>query len=149
MIDKGLVQVWFPLEQEHGYPPADVEGIWATPMGGCLYQLENIPFFANGVSRADQVEAHSDGTRLVAGRLAKDGGHSTLRVVVYDESMVLAHRAALEDLGCACEQSETPNLFSVDVPPETDLGRVVDYLGYQHSIDALDFEESALAGTTR
>ena len=43
--------VWFRLDQdEDGYPPVQTESVWAIPFGEGTYILDNVPFFAEGVS---------------------------------------------------------------------------------------------------
>jgi hypothetical protein len=38
-------------------PDGDIETLWADPLGGDLYALDNLPWYAYGVSVEDVVEA--------------------------------------------------------------------------------------------
>lgn len=45
------VKVVVALEQdEDDYPPATYENLWARPVEAKLYKIDNIPFFAMGIS---------------------------------------------------------------------------------------------------
>jgi hypothetical protein len=47
----GFARVRFRLEQdEDGWPPAESEGLWAVPLGGNAYRIDNTPWFARNVA---------------------------------------------------------------------------------------------------
>ena len=52
---------------EDGYPPASGETLWATALGDGTYRIDNIPFFATGVSLGDVVEAEMIDCRRLRG----------------------------------------------------------------------------------
>lgn len=56
------------------------------------------------------------------------GGHSTVRVIVYEVDRVAELRSKLSGLGCATELSNVPSFFSVDVPADVDFSGVVNFL---------------------
>jgi len=120
---ENLVKIFFELQQdEEGYPPVTCESVWATPVAQGLYRLGNIPFFARGVAYEDVVSAvrMDDGT-LGFVEVVRPSGHSTLRVIAYEESDAPVLRHKLEEIGCDTEQSHIPNLFAVDVPSSVSL----------------------------
>jgi hypothetical protein len=113
-------------------PGGEFETIWATPVGVNQYRLENSPFFAYRVSWLDVVEAFADQTGLpVVQRRVEKSGHRTVRLILVpgvDEAPERQH--VLDDLnalGCTYE-GYNPRYFSIDIPPETPLEPVVDYL---------------------
>jgi hypothetical protein len=55
---EGLVKIVFSLEQdEDGYPPVKTESLWAKPKADGSFELDNTPFYAQGISRKDIVAA--------------------------------------------------------------------------------------------
>lgn len=146
-------KVWFRLQQdEDGYPPAQVETVWAVPFSEGTYVLENVPFFAQGVSLGDMISTteDSDGRRWFNG-VVKPSDHSTVRVSVFRESSdprpleerVAALRHRFTELGCTTELSHVSGLFAVDVPAAVDYDRVGDLLE-EGKDGSWDYEEASL-----
>lgn len=55
------VKILFELVQdEDGYPPVGVEGMWGAPLANGNALLDNIPFYARGVSSGDEVRTRTD-----------------------------------------------------------------------------------------
>ena len=75
------VKIQFELEQdEDGYPPYTVENLWALEQSDG-YELDNIPWYAKGVSCGDMIAASPDGDgRLTFNKVLRRSGNSTLRV---------------------------------------------------------------------
>ncbi|MGA7538935.1 MAG: DUF4265 domain-containing protein [Steroidobacteraceae bacterium] len=126
------------------YPPADWEHLWAIPRGADHFELDNIPFFAKGVAAGDLVAAQRDDNQLVFERVIQPGGHSTVRVIMFDPDQKAVIRGELEQLGCETEGSHLPNLFAVDVPPEAAYTGVMKLLADKAGKDVLDYEEAAV-----
>ena len=107
-----------------------VETLWATPIGGYLYRLENIPFYAFGVSWNDVVEAPLDeDERPAFRRVVEKSGNRTVRIMLEDVRAPEA-KPRLEGLlkfGCGYE-GHPPRLLAINVPPETSLDDVAGYL---------------------
>ena len=143
--DSGRVKVEFRLlRDEEGWPPADWEMLWAIPRGGGQFELDNIPFFAKGVASGDLIAVVTQGERLIFDRLLSEGGHSTIRIIMYELSLKDSIREMLRGLGCETEGSHLPSLFAVDVPPSADYQLVVSLLDEKARADILEYEESAL-----
>lgn len=141
-----FVKIFFELEQDDdGYPPVTCESVWATPVEQGLYRLGNIPFFARGVAYEDVVSAvrKDDGT-LGFVDVIQPSGHSTLRVIAYEESDAPVLRRKLEELGCDTEQSHIPNLFAVDVPPSVSLEAVKHLLEADNASERWEYEEACI-----
>jgi hypothetical protein len=79
------VKIRFEIERdENGYPPVSVEYLWAVPHERGQFRIDNIPFFVLGVSCDDIVDAQKDQTEMLRFvSLAVEGGHSTVRVILY------------------------------------------------------------------
>lgn len=139
------VKVIFELEKdEDDYPPADSEGLWARPLGGGLFQLDNVPFFAKGVACEDVVSATNVGGELLFQKVVRPSGHATLRIIVYEEGDVADVQALLEKHGCAVERSHVPGLLSVDVPPTVSLDTLKPMLDEGETEERWGYEEACL-----
>ena len=144
-MNHDLVKVLFRLERDaDGYPPADSESIWARPLGGGEYALDNIPFFVKGVSCGDVVRvAVSDGERWVA-EVVRYCGHGTVRVLAADAADVPALREELQALGCGSELSHISKLIAVDIPPDIPYDSVQPFLRAGMAQGRFDYEEAAI-----
>jgi len=142
-------KVSFLLEQdEEGYPPAQWEHLWASSAGPNRFVLDNTPFFVRGVSLGDLVLTEErDGLNLFRA-LVVPSGHSTLRVVLFDQGLRDRLRDALREQGCASELSHLPNLLSIDVPPEIEIDPVLHMLRRGHHEGRWDYEEAAVRHAT-
>ena len=147
------IKILFELKRdENGYPPADVEGLWAAPLGNDLYRIENIPFFVKGISCDDIVKASTDSAGAIRfGSLVKPSAHSTLRVVVFRsspdsrplEDRVVDLRNQLAEIGCSSELSHVSGLIAVDTE-EVRVDKVRSLLQAGEDGDLWQFEEGAI-----
>src|SRR5215471_4834417 len=136
-----MVKIRFELEPGawHG---SGTETLWATPVGPNQYRLENVPFFAFGVSWEDVVLAKQDGPHRVFVEVLLRGGHSTYRLLpvgTWTESFE-RYWAPLAAAGCAYEGGPA-RLRAVDVPPQADLHEVYKALRAGEATGVWDFEE--------
>jgi hypothetical protein len=139
------VRIAFRLERDdEGYPPADIESLWASPVDGGAYEIDNIPFFVKGVSAGDIVDATLENDELWYAGTRRYGGHWTLRVMVFDESQVGKYRQVVSDFGCATELSHLPRLFAVDVPASAQREDLLAYLAEHEAQDLITYEEAAI-----
>jgi hypothetical protein len=153
--EKDHVRVSFDLFQDdQGYPPANSETMWAVPAGGSRFRLDNIPFFVCGVSCFDIIEARKEASGCFKyARLLEASGHSTLRVIFFDQPSdpcPLQERVQelckkLRELGCSSEISHIAGLISVDVPPDVALAEVRSTLNLGQNEGFWDYEEATLA----
>jgi hypothetical protein len=139
------VKVSFPLAKDQdGYPPYAVETLWARLLGANFYELDSIPFFARDVALGDSVEAARVHNELTFRRLARPGGHSTLRIIAFDPRDVTLIRKRIRELGADSELSDIAGLVAIDVPPSADLDAVRQFAKSEPG--RWDAEESCLAG---
>jgi hypothetical protein len=114
-------------------PDGEIETLWARQLGPDLYELDNTPWFAYGVSWRDVVEARSpsgaDFPEFV--RVVRKSGYRTIRLILdppadkAPESQAILDR--LRELGCSYEGAN-PHLIGVDIPPSVDLMTVRQFL---------------------
>ena len=110
-------------------PDGTVETPWAVDLGEGLYRLDNIPFFAYGVSADDVIQAApEDDGYLAFTKLVKRSGNRTLRIAFKDKvTKTEPLLAQLSEIGVGWEGAFS-KLIALNVPPEVDLDRVVDLL---------------------
>jgi hypothetical protein len=137
--ERDRVKVHFELDQDKdGFPPFHSEGLWAIRLNDERYELDNIPFFAYGVSCCDVITVRERPQGYYTfDRLVEERGHSTLRVILSEGSKdcrPLLERAKdireiLRKLGCSVELNSDPFVIAVDVPPSvslTDVRKILD-----------------------
>lgn len=124
------VKVRFAVEQdEDGWPPVKSEGLWAVPLGGDRFRIDNTPWFVRGISADDVVEAlaGSDGV-LWATRRLESGGRLTVRVIALADGSLSGDpetvRAQFTPLGLTGEIAQQYRMVALDVPPGTALAPV-------------------------
>jgi len=139
------VKIFFHLQKdEDGYPPNDWEAMWGYEVESGLYSLDNVPFFANGVSWKDVVSVERKDNELHFNGVIQPSGHSVLRVIAYDQSMTAKIHEELRKLGCGTEQSHLPSLLSVDVPPSVQIRPILEFLSKGFEDDLWDYEEACM-----
>ncbi len=132
-------------------PPSDwyshvVETMWATPIGSGRYRVENVPFYAYGISFADVVQANSIGDQLIIQDVAVRGGHSTYRAFL-NAGVTIEHAdftnvwSRLQAIGASFEQA-SDRLLAVDIPPDTNIYDAYALLERGESAGVWDFEEA-------
>jgi hypothetical protein len=130
------------------------ERLWATPVGISLYRLENSPLYAHGVSYQDIVVAREDENKVLTfDRVQSRGGHSTYRALLNDTKTKADFERYWEPiakLGCTYESSRDPEtVFSIDVPPTTDVYDVYPLLDKGEHDGIWEFEEGDCAHPLR
>ena len=148
-----LCKVRFQIAQnDDGCPPFTSEAMWCIRLGENRFRVDNIPFFAHGVSYCDviSVSASEDG-RLNFDEVVEENGHSTLRVLFGDADQrpenIVAHELAteLQKHGCLTDVSPSPIILAVDVPPSIALKNVRKILAEGESKGLWSYEEATLA----
>jgi hypothetical protein len=111
----------------------DVETPWAVSLGDDLYELDNIPFYAYGVSASDVVFATKDTEDgfPVFKKVVKKSGNKTVRIIfsppVEDGNASAGILARLVEKGCTYEGMNAAYI-SVNIPPEIPLFDIRDFL---------------------
>ncbi|HZO20655.1 MAG TPA: DUF4265 domain-containing protein [Gemmatimonadaceae bacterium] len=116
-------------------PDGEVETLWAIARGNDRYELDNLPWFAYGVSAGDVVEASPDELGMpVFRRIVHKSGNRTVRVMLEraegTDQMTAESQRTLDQLraaGCDYEGMHR-KLFAINVPPAVALNTVADIL---------------------
>ena len=71
-------------------------------------------------------------------------GHSTMRIIVYDQKQTQSLRQSLRGYGCSSELSHLPMLISVDIPPEIELSKILVFLAQGEKQEFWEYEEASI-----
>jgi hypothetical protein len=140
--DADLVKIKIPLPtgQWHG---GEAEWVWAKPLGGGLYTLDNIPAFAPGLALDDVIAAEDEDGVPVFRRVARRGGHSTYWLFFSNDvesPEATNFLGQLESRACSYE-GVRGRMIAVDVKPEADIYEVYSLLQKAENEGLLQFEE--------
>jgi hypothetical protein len=156
-MDENYIKLRFPLD------PADWHGssaelMWTEPIWGGttkVFRLMNSPYFARGVSYLDIVRAipAPDGYGLDYAGIIEKSWHSTIWLMV--PSGPPAHFnnywSPLQQMHCTYEgqfmntEAGKQTLYSVDVPPETDIDSVLSIIEEGQANNIWNFQIGDLA----
>ena len=143
-------KVRFALDQDDGgWPPVKSEGLWAVPLGGDRFRIDNTPWFVRGIAADDVVEAlaGSDGVLWATQRL-ESGGRQTIRVIASIDGSLngdpVAVRAQFIPLGLTGEIAPEYRMVALDVPPATALAPVKALLVAGERDGRWDYEEGCV-----
>lgn len=140
------VMIGFPLDEN-----GEIENMYALKMRNGDYVIDNIPFYAYGVSCGDKVTAKHVCGRLIFDKIKKRGGHSTYRVKLQpgaNHGQFLARWPPFDSVGCGYEGSDLGErrLYAIDVPSEADVERIYSWLEKGEQDGLWDFEEGHYSG---
>jgi hypothetical protein len=117
MAEEDYKKIVFELEQDaDGYPPDKWESLWGYAVEDGQYCIDNIPFYAKGVSSGDVVTVVSKEGRLQFERVVRPSGNSVVRLYVSDVSDMQATRDSFRELGCESELHSNPKFVAVEIP---------------------------------
>jgi hypothetical protein len=120
-------KVLFRVPNEDG--TAEVETLWATPLGDDKYKLDNSPLYAYSVSWQDIVYApfSTEEGLPTFERVLSKSGNRTIRVAFEFPAESDQVMKGLVALGCDYEGANT-RYISVNIPPSVKLEIVRQYL---------------------
>ena len=121
-----------------------LESAWAEKKGE-FYELRNILFYAYGYSFGDLVSVENRNGELYVIGLVEESGHSTIRIIFYNDETVYTTSEHLQSMGCSFEGSNIPTLVSVDIPPNVNYSPIRKFLIEGEISDLWGFEEACLA----
>ncbi|HEY3218257.1 MAG TPA: DUF4265 domain-containing protein [Candidatus Limnocylindria bacterium] len=123
--DKNLVKIRTTIDDTG-------ERMWAIDLGGDLYQVDNIPFFAYDLHCGDVVRALApdDDHVPVIVRIVRRGGHKTLRIVFQATCSADERTRILSDLRAreVAYEGMTADYFALDAEPTADYPAVCGFL---------------------
>ena len=130
-------------QDEDGYPPFSIEGLWCKKTGNGTYIVDNVPFYTYGISLGDEICVTKENGEYHFQSIVNPSGNSILRVHFNDKRIQIV-KAKLIDMGCKVEISNLPSFISINVPSEVSLKGVEDVLsnmekeyeslGYEHGV---------------
>ncbi len=112
---------------DDGEDEYQIETMWATTSGEG-FRLDNIPFYAKGVSYADIVSAEWENDFLHFRKVLKRSGNKTIHILFSEQKDVKYTLKKLKEMGCISEISNIPELIAVNVPLESSYDNILDYL---------------------
>jgi len=121
-----------------------IESVWAIKEGD-NYRIDNIPFLAPNIALNDIISVEEEDGALYFDSLVEPSGHTTLQIVVFDESNVSGIVKELERFGCSWEGSHLKTLISVDVPKDVDYAPIKKYLVENEKENILSYKEACLS----
>jgi hypothetical protein len=141
MKDPALVKVHIDLPNHWG---TGGESMWARDLGGGLFELQNVPFYAYGLNLNDVVRASSPDPTLKPEirEVVRSGGHRTLRVVFTNGCSAEAQSLVLDPLaklGVTFERATAKHL-ALDVVPEGRYDTVCEALAKLEADGVLEYE---------
>lgn len=132
------------VRDEDGYPPVSAESMWGILREPNIYEVDNAPYYAYGISKGDYVSTIKKNTELVALNVHQQGGHSTLRVFaenIPDRKNIIK---TIETMGAACSSTENLSLFSVDIPGNCEFLEIDKYLASISDGEKIAYEDACL-----
>ncbi len=117
MVEENYKKIVFELEQDtDGYPPDKWESLWGHEEENGYYCIDNIPFYAKGVSSGDVIAVVPAEGRLQFERVVHASGNSVVRLYVSEVSDMQATRDSFRELGCESELHSNPKFVAVEIP---------------------------------
>lgn len=142
-------KVFFPLEVDDGYPPIGVESLNAKKLGNGRFQLDNTPFFVEGISLGDVVSVDlipDSDERYWFDEVLFQSANQSLSIILIDINRSDEIAQKLKAFGCYCEYGEFENLkmLAVSVLESCNYNAVFEYLEKLENADVLSFAELAV-----
>ncbi len=145
------VTIRFALDRDDdGWPPAETEGLWAVPLDGQLYRVDNTPWFVRGVAAGDVVEARSDPQGVLwFGAVKQPGGRLVIRIIPRSDGPLGGDRQAVLDhfatLGVTGEGISSPvSMVALDVGPSSPLSALKSLLSQGEADGRWYYEEGCI-----
>lgn len=138
------VKLFFRLPDDAPYA---TESVWSEHKTNDSLVVLNSPFYVKGISYLDEVDFTVEDGLMYFKNVLKKGGHSTYRILqraVDQKKTFEEFWGPLEKIGCTYE-SKVDNdriLYSVDVPPTTDIKEAYAFLEKGEQVGAWVFEEA-------
>ncbi|MFY7069680.1 DUF4265 domain-containing protein [Nocardiopsis changdeensis] len=144
------MKVHFRMDtDENGWPPANVESLWAVDLGDDTVRLDNTPWFVRGIARGDIVRMRPDGNGMLwAGETVRPSQNCTIRLIVLrDNGSAAARQSVLETfhrLGATGEGIERFRMVALEVPPHADLPKIRELLEHGETEGWWHWEEGCV-----
>jgi hypothetical protein len=126
-VAMAAVKVQFDLPRDgDGWPPVEVESLWAETVRDDVVRLTSVPWFVRGVASGDLVRVQADEYGVLwATEHLEGSGNCTIRVVPFPSGPLHGSRQrvldAFEPFGVTGEGFPQYGLVALEVPPDADL----------------------------
>jgi len=111
----------FPLAAKDGWPPYEVEHLWAELIDG-MFKIKSFPFYLKGVSYDDIIRADVDEYGYVLNYDHIQRSKNTIVWIIENSPTDVCRE--LVEIGCGVEQDPSYKLISVNVPALTTLDKL-------------------------
>lgn len=131
MTDESLAKIIFALPSD---APSTTESLWAKPLGGGLFEIDNTPWYARGYALGDIVRCEEQSSELPQViELVTPSGNLTVRIFVPagPERELRKQRVtdALRRYGCMFEgMGVDKGLIAVTIPRDVDHDLILRHL---------------------
>jgi len=141
----GYQKIWFKLKRDvDGYPPDDWETMWAQKISANQFQIDNVPFYVQGVSNQDIVEVTNQEKELHFYRVIQPSMNSVIRIIVYEDIDVIEVKNILRSMQCSIEVSHIERFLAVDIPPAASIQLIREYLDKGEQEERWSYEEGCI-----
>jgi len=140
LTEEIFAKVFFYYDTDGG---SRAESVWAVEVSPLSYEIRNCPWHVSNITFGDVVECYRDDEGiLIAARLVKDGGHRNILVefTPKDEEFAEQFLKELNDLGCTYECFKKYSLYALNIPPEVQLGVIIEFLSQARTEQKILFE---------
>ena len=121
----------------------DYDCVVAEKIDNNQYKLTGIPGYVYGFSSQDIVIVKEQNSRLIAQEVVQRGGHSTFRLVFKEQKDIFEQFkdiALLHEMGCHFDKP-LYTMFTIDVPQQVDIEKVIQILKDGEDIGRWEYEE--------
>lgn len=120
------------LEKDRdGFPPFRYEGLWVVCVGRNRYRIDNIPFYAPGLSCGDIVSATKIDGNFFLKKIVCRSKNSTIWVACNKSEDINFIRNGIKNIGCDTELSDLGKaavIIAVSVPVDVSVAALEKFI---------------------
>jgi len=140
------VKIDFPLDvDEDGYPPISVETMNGIKLENNLIQIDNTPFFIEGIAVGDKVRCNKSkkNKNYQFVELIEEGKNKSISIIFINDACKEDVYQYLKSLNCYCEYGEFRdfNMLAVDIKDSVRYSDIEQYLMKKELIGAISYAE--------
>lgn len=139
-------KVAFPLSRvTNEFPPFDIEFINVEELRAGIGRVEEIPLFVPSLSVGDVIRYRNESADARYVATLSHSGHSTFRVVLYDDDFSRRVENDLPAMGCVLRLADFGGYYAIDLPPRKNMADLRAYLIAAAEAGKLDYEEACIS----
>lgn len=140
------VKIGFQLEiEEDGFPPVSVETLNGRLISETTVELDNTPFFAEGVAAGDILRFNKirDSEILEYEHVVQASGNKSISIILIDEECKENIYQKLKGFGCYCEYGDFTDfaMIAACVGADCDYSLIAEFLDQQEGSGKLSYAE--------